>query len=66
MLKNLKKLSKFCLTQFQINLSILKSVSNIDKMGIWLRRTDLNRRPSGYEPDELPLLYSAIRVVWDF
>ena len=22
----------------------------------------MNRRPSGYEPDELPLLYSAIRV----
>ena len=22
--------------------------------GIWLRGTDLNRRPSGYEPDELP------------
>src|SRR5210317_2619943 len=21
---------------------------------IWLRGTDLNRRPSGYEPDELP------------
>ena len=20
----------------------------------WLRGTDLNRRPSGYEPDELP------------
>ncbi|MFQ2163835.1 hypothetical protein, partial [Aeromonas hydrophila] len=22
--------------------------------GIWLRGPDLNRRPSGYEPDELP------------
>ena len=25
----------------------------------WLRRSDSNRRPSGYEPDELPLLHSA-------
>ena len=26
----------------------------------WLQRSDSNRRPSGYEPDELPLLYSAL------
>jgi hypothetical protein len=25
-----------------------------------LRRSDSNRRPSGYEPDELPLLHSAL------
>ena len=25
----------------------------------WLRGTDSNRRPSGYEPDELPLLHPA-------
>ena len=28
----------------------------------WLRRSDSNRRPSGYEPDELPLLHSAPEV----
>ena len=28
----------------------------------WLRRLDSNQRPSGYEPDELPLLHSAIKV----
>ena len=27
--------------------------------GRWLRRPDSNRRPSGYEPDELPLLHAA-------
>ena len=26
----------------------------------WLRRGGSNSRPSGYEPDELPLLYFAI------
>ena len=26
---------------------------------VWLRGPDLNRRPSGYEPDELPLLHPA-------
>ncbi len=25
----------------------------------WLRRMDSNHRPSGYEPDELPLLHAA-------
>src|SRR5437879_5368286 len=28
----------------------------------WLRGSDSNRRPSGYEPDELPLLHPAPRV----
>ncbi len=28
---------------------------------VWLRGPDLNRRPSGYEPDELPLLHPALR-----
>ena len=27
-----------------------------------MRRSDSNRRPSGYEPDELPLLHSAIEL----
>ena len=35
---------------------------------IWLRRADLNRQPSGYEPDDLPLVHSAevLVVVADF
>ncbi len=28
----------------------------------WLRRPDSNRRPLGYEPNELPLLHSAISL----
>ena len=32
---------------------------------IWLRGQDLNLRPSGYEPDELPLLHPAI-IIFNF
>ena len=29
----------------------------------WLRSLDSNQGPSGYEPDELPLLHSAIEII---
>jgi hypothetical protein len=29
----------------------------------WLRRRDSNSRPSGYEPDELPLLHAACSLI---
>ena len=31
-------------------------------LSFWLRGKDSNQRPSGYEPDELPLLHPAIYV----
>ncbi len=33
-------------------------------MGKWLRGPDLNRRPSGYEPDELPRLLHPAPETW--
>jgi hypothetical protein len=34
--------------------------SPVNPAGNWLRRADLNGRPRGYEPRELPLLYPAL------
>lgn len=33
--------------------------STLNNARIWVRGLDSNQRLSGYEPDELPLLYSA-------
>ena len=36
-----------------------KDFFKINLKNNWLQESDLNRRPSGYEPDELPLLHPA-------
>ena len=42
--------------------SFKKALSVTLSAFIWLRELDSNQRPSGYEPDELPLLHPAIFV----
>ncbi len=42
------------------NLIYIKSSTISDNLITWLRRSDSNQRPSGYEPDELPLLHPAM------
>ena len=37
----------------KVNQSVFSIIGNLLFI-FWLRGTDLNRRPSGYEPDELP------------
>jgi hypothetical protein len=44
---------------FQIHIEA-KKFASIYRQSYVLRGLDLNQRPSGYEPDELPLLYPAI------
>ena len=36
------------------NSAITKKATHLSGLSNWLREPDLNRRPSGYEPDELP------------
>jgi hypothetical protein len=48
-------MSTFSLTQYKNGLlDFLKRRRDKDASRVWLRGRDLNPRPSGYEPDELP------------
>ena len=55
----IEKIEKFGKTFQKLTTDTVKTFlidskkSNL-RFKIWLRGTDLNRRPSGYEPDELP------------
>ena len=55
MLPNSKR-DAFRESDVTVSLPILKNVNAISwrHPGNWLRGLDLNQRPSGYEPDELP------------
>ena len=50
---------------FRLNLPLFKTkkAPKFRCFVIWLRGPDLNRRPSGYEPDELPSC-STPRLRW--
>lgn len=50
----------FCLFHCLISFDLF-SVFMDEQLSSLLRRRDLNPRPSGNEPDELPLLYSAMK-----
>jgi hypothetical protein len=50
----------FDLGQIILQVPENKKTSADDLAEVWLRRVGSNHRPSGYEPDELPLLYFAM------
>ena len=49
----------WCLTAWRHPNVYIKPEHLLEGSITWLRGPDLNRRPSGYEPDELPLLHPA-------
>ena len=54
----IEKIEKFGKNFQQLTLETVRTfwkiAKNLNLEFNWLRGTDLNRRPSGYEPDELP------------